>query len=446
MRALRDLTRTRLHFTRDRTREWQRLEKLLEGALIRLSSAVGKMAGNQSALRILQAIVEGERDPQVLAALAHGNVKGGRDGIRAHLEGMMPGPHHIELISAHLRVITMLDREIKRIDDLISEHAEAMEDAWGVTADGVPSPHPGPDAAVLTVAQRLAEIPGVTLELASWIIAELGLDMTCFPTAAHLASWAGLSPVSQQSGKQSRKAKKGKGDTYLKGYCTQASLGASSTATFLGERYRRLARRVGGARAQVAVARSILVIIWHLLSSRSPLPGPRTRLAPPQDRPRPPHPQPRPAAARPQLRRSLHPRRRNHRRLTQPPPPKPELPTPSRPTKAPRALGPSPPVRLLISYGQRSGAGRGERRGGHFPRSGQKQRLQSGARRDCGSSAADFAVFDPRSRMDTLWGYSSAARGHEGAQREPGRVSPSLRSAAARTRRRRIPPPRPPRT
>jgi transposase len=266
VRALRDLTRTRLHLARDRTREWQRLEKLLEGALIRLSSAVGKMAGNQSALRILQAIADGERDPAVLAALAHGNVKGGRDGIRAHLEGMMPGEHHIELIRIHLRVITMLDRETRRIDDLIAAHAEAMEDAWGVTADGVPSPRPGTDAAVPAAAQRLAEIPGVTIELAISIIAELGLDMTCFPTAAHLASWAGLSPVSQQSGKQSKKAKKGKGDAYLKGYCTQASLGASSTATFLGERYRRLARRIGGARAQVAVARSILVIIWHLLS------------------------------------------------------------------------------------------------------------------------------------------------------------------------------------
>jgi transposase len=266
VRALRDLTRTRLHLTRDRTREWQRLEKLLEGALIRLSSAVGTMAGNQSALKILQAVVEGERDPAVLAALAHGNVKGGRDGIRASLEGMMPGEHHIELIGIHLRVITMLEREAGRIDGLIREHMDAMEDAWGVAADGVPSPDPGPDAAVLTAAQRLAEIPGVTLELAIWIIAETGLDMIRFPTAGCLVSWAGLSPVSQQSGRQSKKARKGKGDAYLKGYCGQASLGASKTATFLGERYRRLARRIGGARAQVAVARSILVIVWHLLS------------------------------------------------------------------------------------------------------------------------------------------------------------------------------------
>jgi transposase len=334
VRALRDLTRTRLHLTRDRTRERQRLEKLLEGALIRLSSAAGKMAGNQSALKILQAICDGERDAAVLAGLAHGNVKGGRDGIRARLEGMMPGEHHIELIRVHLRVITMLEREAGRIDDLIREHMDAMEEAWGVTADGVPSPGPGPDAAVLTAAQRLAEIPGATLELAIWIIAGPGLDMTRFPTAGCLVSWAGLSPVSRQSGKQSKKAKKGKGDACLKGYCSQAAAGAAGTATFLGERYRRLARRIGGARAQVAVARSILVIILApAVRPRRPLPGPRPRLAPPQDRPRPPHPQPHPAAPGPRLRRHPHPRRRHPRRhLT----PKPPLTRPS----TPNATGP----------------------------------------------------------------------------------------------------------
>jgi hypothetical protein len=145
--------------------------------------------------------------------------------------------------------------------------SEEMKQAWGVTADGVPSPRPGPGAAVLTAAQRLDEIAGVSLDLAVAIIAETGLDMTRFRTAAHLVSWAGLSPVSQQSGNQSRKTKKGKGNAYLKGYCTQAATGASkSSATFLGERYHRLARKTGAAKAQVAVARSILIIIWHLLA------------------------------------------------------------------------------------------------------------------------------------------------------------------------------------
>jgi transposase len=267
IRALRDLTRARLHLVRDRTRQWQRLEKLLEGALIRLSSAVGAMAGNQSAWRILQAIAGGERDPAALAALAHQGVKGGRDGIRAALEGMMPGDHHPRLISIHLRRIKSLDQDIDAIEDEISAHIDTLQEAWGITADGVRSPDPGPDAAVLAAAARLDEIPGVSSALAISIIAETGLDMTRFPTAAHLVSWAGLSPVTQQSGTRTKKAKKGKGDAYLKGYCSQAATGASKAGgTFLAERYHRLARRTGGARAQVAVARSILVIIWHLLS------------------------------------------------------------------------------------------------------------------------------------------------------------------------------------
>jgi hypothetical protein len=90
--------------------------------------------------------------------------------------------------------------------------------------------------------------------------------MSRFPTADHLVSWAGLAPAARQSGARSRKPQKGQGDACLKGYCAQAALGTARTDTFLGERYRRLARRIGGARAQCAVGRSILVIIWHLLA------------------------------------------------------------------------------------------------------------------------------------------------------------------------------------
>ena len=99
------------------------------------------------------------------------------------------------------------------------------------------------------------------------IIAETGLDKTRFPTANHLVSWAGLAPVARQSGPRNRKPKKGQGDAYLKGYCTQAANGAARTETFLGERLRRLSKRLGGNRATCAVARSILIIIWHLLAS-----------------------------------------------------------------------------------------------------------------------------------------------------------------------------------
>jgi transposase len=269
IRALRDLTRTRLMLVRDRTREWQRLEKLLEGALVKLSSAVHSMSRTKTARDILEAIAGGERDPETLAALAHGGVKGGHAAVRQALDGMALGGHHPRLIRIHLDHVTLLNRSVAAIEDEIEAALDAIEGAWGISADGVPSPDPGPDAAALAAAGRLAEIPGV----ARAIIAETGLDMTRFPTPAHLAAWAGLAPVARQSGPRARKPARGHGDAYLKGYCTQAAPGASRTGTFPGERFRRLARRIGGVRAQCAVGRSILVIIWHLLSD----PGARFR-------------------------------------------------------------------------------------------------------------------------------------------------------------------------
>jgi len=266
IRALRDLTRTRLGLVRDRTREWQRLEKLLEGALVKLSSALSSLARTKTARAVLEALAAGESDPWALAALATGPVKGGRAAIAQALEGMQVRGHHRMLIRLHLDHITLLERQAAALDDEITAALDAIEPAWGVTAGGVPSPGPGPGAAVLPAAARLAEIPGVSPELAIAIIAETGLDMTRFPTPAHLASWAGLAPVARQSGPRTRKPKKGQGDAYLKGYCTQAANGAARTETFLGERVRRLSRRLGGNKAKCAVGRSIVTIIWHLLA------------------------------------------------------------------------------------------------------------------------------------------------------------------------------------
>jgi transposase len=267
IRVLRDWTRTRLQLTRDRAREWQRLEKLLEGALVKVSSVVSRLSGNKSARLIIEALISGERDPRALAALALGRARARLADLEQSLDGMAFGDHHARLARLHLDRIDALDQNVAAVDDEIAACLDAIPAACGVTADGSRSPHPGQDAAVLDAVSRLAEIPGVSPALARAIIAETGLDMTRFPTAAHLVAWAGLAPVSRQSGTRSRKPHKGKGDAYLKGYCTQAAAGAAGTPTFLGERLRRLSRRLGGNRARCAVARSILVIIWHLLAS-----------------------------------------------------------------------------------------------------------------------------------------------------------------------------------
>jgi transposase len=174
IRALRDLTRTRLMLVRDRTREWQRLEKLLEGALVKLSSVVHSLARTKTARDILEAIAAGERDPETLAALAHGGVKGGPAAVRAALDGMRLGGHHPRLVRVHLDHVTLLDRSVAAIEDEIEAALDAIGGAWGISADGVPSPAPGPDAAALAAAERLAEIPGVSPDLARAIIAESG--------------------------------------------------------------------------------------------------------------------------------------------------------------------------------------------------------------------------------------------------------------------------------
>jgi transposase len=266
IRALRDWTRTRLQLVRDRTAEWQRLEKLLEGALVKLSSAVSSLAGNKTARAIIEALIDGERAPAALAGLALGPLRGRRGELEQALHGAAFGAHHARLARLHLDRIDALDAHIAVIDEEIEACLNAIPQAQGITADGVPSPGPGPGAAVLPAAERLAEIPGVSPELAMAIIAETGLDMTRFRTAGHLVSWAGLAPVASQSGPRARKPKKGQGDGYLRRYCTQAANGAAHTDTFLGQRLRRLSKRLGGARARCAVGRSILVIIWHLLN------------------------------------------------------------------------------------------------------------------------------------------------------------------------------------
>jgi transposase len=266
IRDLRDYTRARTRLVQERTRCWQRLEKLLEGALVKLSSVASKLT-TVSARDMITAMIAGQRDPEVLAGLARTAMKAKHDDLAEALDGMFDD-HHGELAALLLDQIAGLDAKITQLDTRIGQAVTAMPAAWGIDADGTTGPGAGtgPDAAALPAVKRLARIPGISPDLARAIIAETGLDMTRFPTAAHLVSWAGLCPTARQSGPRTRAGNKGQGNTWLRGHLGQAATGAARTTTFLGERYHRIARRRGKTKAQVAVARSILVIIWHLLA------------------------------------------------------------------------------------------------------------------------------------------------------------------------------------
>jgi transposase len=177
--------------------------------------------------------------------------------------------HHAELarlLLDHLDALTtQIDRLTARIEALIGAvpAAQPPQDKAGHTGEGT---HPQAAPVGLPAVDRLDEVPGIGGKAAQVIIAEIGLDMGQFPTPAHLVSWAKLSPRTIQSGATHRAGTTGKGNPYLKGVLGEAAAAAAKTNTFLGERYRRLVKRRGKLKALVAVARSILVIVWHLLA------------------------------------------------------------------------------------------------------------------------------------------------------------------------------------
>ena len=266
IRQLRDYTRLRADLVQERTRHWARLEKLLEDALIKVSAVASKI-DTLSVRDMIEALIAGERSPRVLADLARGKMKAKRAALIEALTGRFD-EHHAELARMLLDQIDQLNAQIAKLTDRIGELIGVMPAARGVDADGStgPSAGTGPDAAVTPALQRLDEIPGIGPGGAQVILAEIGLDMCRFPTAGHLVSWAKLSPRTIQSGARSRGGRTGKGNPYLKGILGEAAAAAAKTDTFLGERYRRLVKRIGKLKALVAVARSILVIIWSLLA------------------------------------------------------------------------------------------------------------------------------------------------------------------------------------
>jgi transposase len=266
IRVLRDYTRLRADLTTERSRHAQRLEKLCEDALIKLSTVATDMMG-VSGRAMIEALIAGERDPQVLAGLARGRMRVKHAALVEALTGRFDA-HHAELARMLLDAYDSTDGQIRRLNERIETLIVALPAAQGVDAGGTTGPHAGtgPDALVLPALARLDEIPGIGAKTAQVILAEIGLDMTRFPTPAHLVSWARLSPRTVQSGPRHRVGRTGKGNPYLKGVLGEAAAAAAKTDTFLGARYRRLVKRRGKLKALVAVARSTLTIVWHLLA------------------------------------------------------------------------------------------------------------------------------------------------------------------------------------
>jgi transposase len=270
IRQLRDYTRLRTDLTRERTRHWARLEKLLEDALIKVSSVACKL-DLISVRDMIEALIAGQRDPRALAELARGPLRAKRAALREALTGQFDD-HHGELARILLDQIdglsTQIDQLDFRIDQLIAAIPAAGPPAPGAShsGDGGLGDAHGQPGRSLSARERLEEIPGIGPHAAEVIIAEIGLDMSRFPTAGHLVSWAKLCPRTVQSGPKHRADKTGKGNPYLKGVLGDAAASVARTDTFLGERYKRVVKRRGKAKALVAVARSILVIVWHLLA------------------------------------------------------------------------------------------------------------------------------------------------------------------------------------
>jgi transposase len=243
IRLLRDLTRYRADLVNVRTAEKNRVEKLLEDAHIKLSVVASDIFG-VSGREMLAALIAGERDPKVLAQLARSRMRVKIPILEEALRGRFTD-HHAFLLRTMLARIDETSADIAavetRIEELVAPFGSAV--------------------------QRLDEIAGVGPTAAHIIIAEIGVDMTRFPTPAHLCSWARFAPgVKESAGRQKGNAGTGHGNRYLARVLGEIAVGASRTDTFLGERYRRIARRRGKKKALVAVGRSVLVIVWHLLS------------------------------------------------------------------------------------------------------------------------------------------------------------------------------------
>jgi transposase len=243
-REQRDLTRYRRVVVEDRGRESQRLHKVLEDAGIKLASFTSKVL-TKSGREMIDALIAGQRDPAILAEMAKGRMRAKISELTDALDGRF-NDHHAMLCSTMLTRIDQADRIIEQLSARVVE---------------LQSPH---EAAV----QLLIGIPGVSYRTAQVILAEIGTDMSRFPTAGHLASWAGMCPGNNESAGKHKSGRTRHGSKWLRICLIEAAHAAArSKDTYLAAHYHRIRGRRGPAKAAVTVGHSILVISWHLLST-----------------------------------------------------------------------------------------------------------------------------------------------------------------------------------
>ena len=241
-RELRELTRYRTSLVRARTAEANRLQKTLEGANVKLGLVATDVLG-KSGRDILAALVAGEADPAALAQLARGLLRKKLPQLEQALTADV-GLHQRFLLAQHLAHIDFLDAAIAEVSAEVARRLRPLDEAIA----------------------RLDAVPGIGREAAEALLAELGGDVARFPTAKHLASWAGMCPGNRESAGKRRSGATRKGSPWLRGLLVQAAHAAARTkGTYLAAQYRRLAARRGTSRAAVAVGHTLLVIVYHLL-------------------------------------------------------------------------------------------------------------------------------------------------------------------------------------
>lgn len=277
-RDLRDLTRQRTNLVQDRATVVNRLQKVLEWANIKLSSVATDVTG-VSARAMLEAIVQNQVDPAALSELARGRLRKKRDALEQALTGTVRD-HHRFLVAQHLTQIDFLDQQIAAFDEQITA---AMQDM------SQPPDEPGPsqpDASQVVVMSPedttapltweaavalLDTIPGVGSRSAEMILAEIGLDMSRFPSEAHISSWAKLSPGNNESAGKRHSGAIGHGNRWLRTVMVQVAWAAVRVKkSYLSSFYHRLAARRGAKRAIIAVAHRILIAIYHMLKKQEP--------------------------------------------------------------------------------------------------------------------------------------------------------------------------------